>query len=327
MVFSESGRGSPQPTGGDAERWATKVITDDRLVTMVDEVKPFLKSGSVSTYLPELAKAKVDDLAVAIEFGSGNVVSAGDRHTSFTVQSVVKVFTLLLALHDHTEKYVFARVGREQTVGAFDSFETFGRSTKIPVNPFVNSGALTIVDMLQGRDADRRVARVLDLVRTLTGNPEIAVNVDVARSEFARSDRNRALCYFLRSCGLIAGDVEDLLWAYCQLCAIEVSVADLASAGRFLAADSRGRSMDGLPRPAHARTIRRLMLITGMYLDSGKYACAVGVPAKCGISGAMIGVVPGRGGIGIYGPALDGASNSIGGIRLMKLLSEALGVN
>lgn len=302
------------------------VLSEERLAALVDEVRPFLKGGSVSTYLPALAQARVGDLGVAVDLGATQVLTAGERCTGFTMQSVVKVFTLLLALHDRGESYVFERIGRDQTVGAFNSFETFGRTTGMPVNPFVNSGALTVVDMLRGDDAEHKVARVLQLVRSLADNPRIAINSEVARSEFDHSDRNRALCYFLRSCGLLSSDVEALLWAYCQLCAIEVGVADLARAGRVLADDSWTRPEDDLPRARDARTVRRLMLITGMYLASGEYACRVGIPAKCGVSGATIGIIPGVGGIGIYGPSLDNASNSVGGLRLMELLSEALEV-
>lgn len=291
---------------------------------LVDEIKPQLCSGAVSTYIPQLAEAKVDALGIAVEMDSGEAISAGEDNVTYTMQSVVKIFTLLLAIHDRGEKYVFDRVGREQTTGAFNSFETFGHSTGYPANPFVNSGALTIVDMLAGGDAEERVSRVLELLRRLTHNQTIGVNLEVAREEFAHSDRNRAICYFLRSCGLVSSDVEDLLWAYCQMCAIEVDVVDLARAGGYLARDSWIASVPGLPTPDEVRSVRRLVLTTGMYLDSGWYACKVGLPAKSGISGAVLGIVPGVGGIGVYGPALNEAANSIGGLRVMESLSSML---
>jgi glutaminase len=287
-------------------------------------VRPFLKGGSASSYLPSLAQARVEDIEVAVDLGGSELLRAGDACGRFTMQSVVKIFTLLLALHDRGETYVFERVGRDQAVGAFNSFETFDRTTGVPVNPFVNSGALTVVDMLCGDDAQQKVARVLQLVRSLSGNPTITVDEDMARSELVHSDRNRALSYFMRSSGLVSSDVDEILWAYCQLCAIEVGVEDLARAARVLA-DDTGQH-DGMPPPRDIRTVRRLMLTTGMYAASGEYACRVGVPAKCGVSGATIGIMPGVGGVGIYGPSLDDGFNSVGGLRLMELLSEALGV-
>ena len=303
------------------------VIAEHWLKSLIGEVRPHLTDGAVSTYLPELAQARADDLAVAVDFGSGELLTAGSVGTRFTVQSVVKVFTLLLALHDRGEQYVFERVGREQGVGAYDSFETFHRKTGVPVNPFVNSGALAVVDMLHGADADVRVERTLDLLRELAGNPGITVNEDVARSELAVSDRNRALCWYLRSRGLVTMDVEELLWAYCRMCAIEVDVVDLARAGRALASTTGVAVPDGVLSPSVTRLVRRLMLVTGMYEASGPYACDVGIPTKCGVSGAMVGAVADRAGIGIYGPALDGSANSVGGIRLMGLLAERLDVH
>jgi len=303
------------------------MMNQARLETLADEIRPHLRTGGVSNYLPQLAESRVDDFAVALEMGSDEPVSTGDAGAVFTVQSVVKVFTLLLALRDRGEEYVFERVGREQTVGAFNSFETFGRSTGYPANPFVNSGALAVVDMLEGGDAETRVSRVLELIRTLSDNPAIDVNLDVAAAEFASADRNRAICYFLRSCGLVTAEVEDLLWAYCQMCAIQVTVADLARAGGFLARDSQIASLPDLPPLRDVHGVRRLMLTTGMYVSSGWYSYAVGIPAKCGVSGAMLGIVPGLGGIGVYGPALDDASNSIGGIRMMEALSTALALS
>lgn len=301
------------------------MMTEERLAKLVDEIRPELWSGAVSTYLPQLAEARIDDFSVSLELGPGKAIAAGDdRRATFTMQSVVKVFTLLLALRDHGEEHVFARVGRDQAVGAFNSLDTFDATSGVPVNPFVNSGALTVVDMLEGEDSAARVTRVLELMRRLTGNPGIDVDLDVARAEFSRSDRNRAICYLLRSLGLVTSEVEDLLWAYCQLCAIEVSVTDLARTGSCLAHDELIESVDELPPATVVHALRRLMLTTGMYVDSGRYAYEVGIPAKCGVSGAMLGIVPGVGGIGIYGPALDVASNSIGGVRLMGSLSTAL---
>jgi glutaminase len=310
----------------EQEGCATVVLTQERLAALVEEVRPFLKGGSVSSYLPALARARVGDVEVAVDLGGSQSIRAGDGCGRFSMQSVVKIFTLLLALHDRGESYVFERVGRDQAVGAFNSFETFERTTGIPVNPFVNGGALAVVDMLRGAGAQEKVARVLRLVRSVSGNSTIGVDEDLARSELEHSDRNRALCYYLRSSGLMSSDVEDVLWAYCQLCAIDVGVADLARAARVLSDDTWTSRDDGMPPARDVRTVRRLMLTTGMYAASGEYACAVGIPAKCGVSGATIGIVPGVGGIGIYGPSLDEEFNSVGGLRLMELLSEALGV-
>jgi glutaminase len=303
------------------------VIAEDSLKVLVDQVKPWLSLGEVSNYLPELSRARGDQLAVAIDLGRNGVITAGDHNARFTLQSVVKVFTLLLALHQRGKEYVFERVGCDQALGSYNSLETFTRESGVPVNPFVNAGALVIVDMLPGDDPDSRAAHVLKFIRALAGNRTISVNLDTARSELMLADQNRALGYHLRSHQLISTGIEDLLWAYCQMCAIEVDVVDLAHASRMLADPSDVRVMDEVVQASHLRLVRRLMLSTGMYEASGHYACDVGIPAKCGVSGAMMGVVRHQQGIGIYGPALDKSSNSIGGLRLMQLLSATLDVD
>ena len=315
------------PRGHDTSPTTKPVIAEDSLQVLVDQVKPWLDRGEVSTYLPELSQARTDELAVAIDLGGNGVITAGDHAAKFTLQSVVKVFTLLLALHHHGKEYVFERVGFDQASGSYNSLETFTRGSGVPVNPFVNAGALVIVDMLPGSSPDSRVAHVLEFVRALAGNPTISVSLDTARSELMLADQNRALGYHLRSHQLIATGIEDLLWAYCQMCAIEVDVVDLAHASRMLADRSDIRVMDETVEGSHLRLVRRLMLSTGMYEASGHYACDVGIPAKCGVSGAMMGVVRHQQGIGIYGPALDKSANSIGGLRLMQLLSATLDID
>ncbi|MDV3129651.1 glutaminase A [Mycobacterium sp. 21AC1] len=307
--------------------WNSTVIATESLDALIDQVRPFLSRGEVSNYLPELSQARSDELAVAVDLGANGVITAGDNGATFTMQSVVKVFTLLLALNYRGKEYVFERVGRDQAVGSYNSLETFIRDSGVPVNPFVNAGALVIVDMLPGHDPDSRAAHVLEFIRALTGNAEISMNIDTARSELLLADQNRALGYCLRSRGLISTGVEELLWAYCQMCAIEVDVVDLAHASRVLAGGSDVHVMGQVLRASQLRLVRRLMLYTGMYEASGHYACDVGIPAKCGISGAMIGVVRHHQGIGIYGPALDKSANSIGGLRLMQLISATLDID
>jgi len=302
-------------------------ITAELLNDLVDQVRPWLGSGAVSNYLPELSRARSDELAVAVDLGDDGVITAGDSEATFTLQSVVKVFTLLLALHHHGKDYVFDRVGCDQALGSYNSLESFIRGSGVPVNPFVNAGALVIVDMLPGSSPDARVAHVLNFIRALSNNPDIGIDLDTARSELMMADQNRALAYYLRGHHFVATEVEDLLWAYCQMCAIRIDVVDLAAAGRMLSERTHIRVMDEVLDASYLRLARRLMLSTGMYEASGQYACDVGIPAKCGVSGAMMGVVRHQKGIGIYGPALDGSGNSIGGVRLMQLLSKVLDVD
>lgn len=285
------------------------------------QIAPLLERGEVSKYLPELAKAHNSDFGVALFFEEGDLIQFG-YNESFTIQSVIKVVTLLMAIADFGEEETFRRAGSNPAVAAYNSISNYDVTTGSTANPFVNAGALVTLDMITSQNLSVVLARILDCVRYLTGNPNINVNMDVATSEYQLSDRNRAIGFHLLSNGAISTPVEDLLWLYCQVCAIEVNVADLARLA-FMMSRREGINSDVLSVGAGNLTaIRRLLLSIGMYEDSAKYAREVGVPSKCGVSGSMIAIISGVAGVGLYGPALDRIGNSLGGIEMMKLLSS-----
>jgi len=254
-------------------------------------------------------------------FGDGDSVRFGYSE-SFTIQSVIKVLTLLMAISDFGEEETFHRAGSNPAVAAYDSIFNYDVSTGTTANPFVNAGALVTFDMIAGEETSGVLDRILECMRYLTGNPHITVNMDVATSEYELSDRNRAIGFHLLSHKAISTPVEDLLWLYCQACAIEVNAMDLAHFA-FMMSKPEGISSEVLTVSAGSLTaVRRLLLSIGMYEDSAKYAREVGVASKCGVSGSMIAIIPGVGGVGLYGPALDKTGNSLGGIEMMKILSN-----
>lgn len=285
------------------------------------QIAPLLEQGEVSQYLPELAKAKNSDFGVALFFDEDDYIQYG--HTeSFTIQSVIKVLTLLMAISEFGEDETFHRAGSDPAFAAYNSISNYDVTTGRTANPFVNAGALVTLDMITAGKPSGVLERILDCMRYLTGNQNVNVNMAVANSEYQLSDRNRAIGFHLLSNNAISTSVEDLLWLYCQVCAIEVNVMDL---GRFAFALSRreGISSEVISVSASSLTaVRRLVLSIGMYEESAKYAREVGVPSKCGVSGSMIAIIPGVGGVGLYGPALDSTGNSLGGIEMMKLLSN-----
>lgn len=285
------------------------------------QIAPLLERGEVSKYLPELAKANNSDFGVALFFEEGDLLQSG-YNESFTIQSVIKVLTLLMAIADFGEEETFRRAGSNPAGAAYNSISNYDVTTGSTANPFVNAGAFVTLDMITSENPSAVLERILECVRYLTGNPNVNVNMDVATSEYNLSDRNRAIGFHLLSNGAISTPVEDLLWLYCQVCAIEVNVADLARLA-FVLSRREGINSDVLSVSAWSLTaVRRLLLSIGMYEDSAKYAREVGVPSKCGVSGSMIAIIPGVGGVGLYGPALDKIGNSLGGIEMMKLLSS-----
>jgi glutaminase len=304
-------------------------MTHEELQQLVDIARTSARKGHVADYIPALAKSDPHDLAAAIFTKDGKFVSAGDDDKSFTLQSVVKVLTLALAIMDRGTDYVFDRVGMEPTGDPFNSIgklET--RVPSKPLNPMINAGALAVTNMLHGSTVEEKLGRLLAFIHDLSGNPSIRFNEEVADSEFKTSYLNRSLCYFMKQHGIITDDVEETIDFYTKMCAIEVNCHDLSRIGAVLSNNGDDPETNRKIIPAQiVRIVKTFMVTCGMYNASGEIAMKVGVPAKSGVSGAILGSVPEGGGIGLYGPALDEKGNSVAGVKLMELLSAQYGLS
>ncbi|WP_042461540.1 glutaminase A [Neobacillus dielmonensis] len=298
--------------------------TSDELQHFVEEAKKHTKEGKVANYIPELGKANPDQLSIAIHYPDGRCISAGDIQTKMTLQSISKVISLAFVLMDRGFRYVFERVGMEPTGDPFNSIaklETMAPAK--PLNPMINAGALVVTHMIKGDTVQDRFNRLLRFIRGLADDPSIDYCERVARSEFETADLNRALCYFLKQHHIITEDVETLLDLYTKQCAIEMNCLDLARIGLIFAMDGKDPLTGKQIMPDDvARICKTFMVTCGMYNASGEFAIKIGIPAKSGVSGGIMGAVPGRFGIGIYGPALDDKGNSVAGIKLLELLSK-----
>lgn len=294
------------------------------LKNLVDEARIYTKEGQVAQYIPALREADPDKLAVAVYYPNGNCYAAGDVKHKMTLQSISKVISLALALMDRGEDFVFDYVGKEPTGDPFNSvikLETISPSK--PLNPMINAGALAVTHMLMGSSVEERFNRLLDFVKELTDKPTITYNKEIAQSEFETAELNRALCYFLKQHDVINEDVEELMELYTKQCAIEVDSVDLARIGCVFAMNGVDPRTGKQIIPANiARICKTFMVTCGMYNASGEFAIDVGIPAKSGVSGGVMGAVPNRCGIGIYGAALDDKGNSVAGIKLLEMMSR-----
>ena len=293
----------------------------------IEKNRAIAVQGDVADYIPELRKVPINTLGATVATTEGDVVAAGDCSTEMTMQSVSKVITLILALIDHGEDTVFEHVGMEPTGDPFNSiYKLEMRREAKPLNPMINAGAIVVSSMIIGRNVEDRLERIMDLVREMSGNPDISYSREVYESESATGHRNRALGYFLKEHGVIE-DVENVLDLYFRQCAIVVTCEDLAKVGLCLARD--GRNMDGkqvIPRDI-TRLVKTFMVTCGMYDASGEFAIRVGIPAKSGVSGAIMASVPNRMGIGVIGPALNKQGNSIAGVKLLQDLAREWGLS
>jgi glutaminase len=306
-------------------------FSNELLKQMIHDIRPDTKQGKVADYIPELAYANPHAIGLAVADTDGSLWAEGDVHTQFTLQSISKIITLMVALTELGPEHVFQKVGMEPSVDPFNSIvklETVDH--KKPLNPMINAGAIVIASMLPGRTTEERLQRVVDLIVRITGNSSIQVNEKVFLSERETGDRNRALAYFMKSTGIIDKQVsvEKTLDLYFQLCALEVNCIDLARIGLFLALWGKqpqrqddSAAMQLIPVEV-VQIVATIMVTSGMYNHSGEFFLKVGLPAKSGVSGGIVSFAPNRFGFGIFGPALNAAGNSIAGVGMLRSLSS-----
>ena len=286
----------------------------------------YTKEGKVAAYIPELNKAKSEALGICVTTLDGEEYCAGDCNEKFTIQSISKVITLMLAILDNGRENVFKKVGMEPTADAFNSIinlET--KSPQRPLNPMINSGAIATVSLISGDNGEKIFEKILKFTRKITGNPDININEEVYKSEKNTGHRNRSLAYFMKSTGVIEGEVEDVLDVYFKQCSIEATCKDISRIGAVLANNGVLPWSGERVVPAYvARIVKTIMVTCGMYDASGDIAVNIGVPCKSGVGGGILAAVPMRMGVGVFGPALDVKGNSIAGVKVLEELSKEL---
>ncbi|MCB9850737.1 MAG: glutaminase A [Phycisphaerales bacterium] len=285
-----------------------------------------LGEGAVADYIPELARANPDWFAICAVTPDGQVYEIGDYDQQFTIQSMSKPFVYGQALEDHGRDNVLQRVGVEPTGDAFNSIIKLD-ATNRPHNPCVNAGAIATTSLIKGNGPTERLNRMLELFRKYIGR-KVYVDMSVFMSERTTGHRNRAIAYLMLNFGMIESDVEQILDLYFQQCSILVTCRDLAVMGATLANGGVNpltgeRALD----PQYIRDVLTVMYTCGMYDYAGEWAYTVGLPAKSGVSGGIIAVVPNSLGIAVFSPRLDQRGNSVRGIRVCESLSQNFGMH
>lgn len=296
------------------------------LNTLVEKNRVYGKEGNVASYIPALSKANADDLGIYVVDSKGKEYYSGDYDKKFTMQSISKIVSLILAIRDNGRYNVFKKVYVEPTGMGFNSIVNLEASDSgKPYNPMINAGAIVTTSLIDGRNVEEKLEKILDFMRTVTNNKYIDVNEEVYLSEKETGNRNRALAYFMKSTGVLEGNVEEILELYFKQCSIELTAKDLARFGAVLANDGviPWTNEKIIPKEV-CRIVKTIMVTCGMYDASGEFAVNVGIPAKSGVGGGIIATVPRKFGIGIYGPSLDEKGNSIAGLKLIKDFSNEL---
>jgi glutaminase len=281
------------------------------------------RDGAVATYIPELGRVDPDQFGIALATADGHLYEVGQARARFTIQSISKPLVYGLVLQDRGHDAVLERIGVEPSGDPFNEILFDDRRNR-PFNAMVNTGAIVATSLVRGDGPAERMGRILDLVRTLCGR---AVTIDEAvyRSEAATGHRNRAIAYLALNNGMIEGDVDTHLDLYFRQCAILASAADLAFIGATLANGGVHPVTEERALAAeHVRDVLSVMTTCGMYEFAGEWELRIGLPAKSGVGGGIMAVLPGQLGIGVFSPRLDDHGNSHRGIRVCEELAQRL---
>jgi glutaminase len=281
------------------------------------------RDGALATYIPELARADPDWFGICVVTAAGNVYEVGDSEVPFTIQSISKPFVYGMALEDNTRAEVLKRIGVEPTGDAFNAI-SLEPGTGRPRNPMINAGAIAAAGMIAGKSLATRLGRILQSFSLCAGRA-LSVDETVYRSESETGHRNRAIGHMLRNFDILTEPPEPVVDLYFKQCSISVTCRDLGMMAATLA--NRGvnpvtgkRAMRG----EYVESVLSVMASCGMYDYAGEWLYRIGMPAKSGVAGGVIAVLPGQLGIGVFSPLLDARGNSVRGIKVCDALSRSL---
>ena len=284
-------------------------------------------SGEVADYIPQLADANPDQLGVALCSVTGHLYSAGDAENRFTIQSISKPFIYALALQELGLSEVREVVGLEPSGQAFNELSL--AKDHRPVNPMINAGAIVVNQLINGVDSsvEDRVERIRSYVSKLAGR-EVNVDKRLCDSELEHAERNLSIAHMLRSYGIIQDDAHDAVLSYTSQCALSVDVRDLAVMSATLANGGRQPVTGEKILDADVcRLTLAVMSSCGMYDGAGRWMAEVGIPAKSGVAGGLIGTLPGQLGVATLSPRLDEQGNSVRGTAIFQKLSSDMGLH
>ena len=292
------------------------------LLTQLYDRHQTCRSGTIASYIPELAKMNPDAFSICVASVDGDLLSVGDDRQLFTIQSISKVFTYGMALEDRGRDMLLSKVGVEPTGDLFNSIIRLDENSKRPDNPMVNAGAIATTNLIQGHTATDRLNRVLQAFKAYSGR-DLYVDSSVFMSERTTGHRNRALAHLMRHFEMMDDRIDETLDLYFQQCALLVDCRDLALMAATLANNGvNPRSGDRAIKSEYVRDLLSVMYTCGMYNFAGEWVYRVGLPAKSGVSGGIIAVVPGKMGIAVFSPPLDVHGTSVRGVRVCEDLSN-----
>jgi len=293
-------------------------LSPTQLDTWLALARQQARAGKLPDYIPALAQANPEALAIAIQTRQGNPYLGGDRTQVFPLMSVIKPFLLLYVLTTQGAEAVFSYVGMDPSDRPFNSLAQLQADRGFPRNPMLNSGALTLAAHLPG---DTPQERCLNLSQWLNQQAGSQLHLDAGILASVRSrpnSRNQELAECLAAAGSLVQSAASALDTYEHICCLAGTIADLSQLGMVLVSPPPNLT------PDHCRIVTAIMGTCGLYEDSGRFAVTAGLPCKSGVSGALLAIVPGQGAIACYSPPLDAKGNSVAGLWLVTQLATSL---
>ena len=302
----------------------------DRVALLVAEAHERyrrLDEGLVADYIPALARVPRDLFGICVAGVNGTVLSAGDVGHEFSIQSISKPFVFALICQEIGAEEARNKIGVNSTGLPFNSVMAIELNADRTMNPMVNAGAMATTSLAPGATAEAKFAFIQNGLSRFAGRA-LTVDEEVYRSEADTNLRNRGIAKLLEGYGRMYFDALETADVYTRQCSLNVTVQDLAVMGATLA-DGGVNPVTGeqVIDAAHCKRVLAALATAGLYEQSGEWLYEIGLPGKSGVSGGILTVAPGKGGLGTFAPPLDSAGNSIKGQRVTKFLSERLGLN
>ena len=283
--------------------------------------------GKVADYIPALATYSPKNFAITIATVDGKIYQVGDVNKPFPMESLSKVFTMALAMEQHGPQVVLDKLGANATGMPFNSGLAVELTKGAPENPLVNAGAMSTVSLIEAKDKTDRWNKILDNLN-VWADAKLTVNEPVFKSEMDTNQHNQALAKLMESYNSFYGDTDEAVEIYTRQCSVDITVEQLAKMGAVLA--NKGKSPfkgKQLLNEKYVPQVLAEMAIAGLYDGSGKWLYTVGLPAKSGVGGGMVAVVPGEYAIAVYSPPLDEAGNSVRAQKTIEYVAEATKAN
>jgi glutaminase len=283
--------------------------------------------GKNADYIPALAKVPSQLFGLTIVTVDGTVINVGDVNTPFSIQSCSKVFTMALVMQESGADAILAKINVEPTGEAFNSIRAIEEGDGRADNPFVNPGAIAAVSLVKAKNAQERWDKILGYYNRCAGE-KLTVLQDIYTSEAETNFRNRGIAHVLFNSGNLHAEPLECTDVYTKQCSVGVTCRQLAVMGGTLANGgvnpvTKARCLDA----KHVPKVLAVMTMAGFYDGSGAWAWNAGLPAKTGVGGGIVAVVPGRMAIVGFSPPLDSFGNSVRAQKAIQYISENLGLS